>query len=232
MVSVVIHCNMHLANQTETAGWLQDGFRKHGIRAEITPDRYKNADVHVVQGPWYAFNQWLGQPNVLWLDRCFYGHPRWDISLGWLMPDGSRDFRNQDKAEGKGAVPELRPQKHTKRTAFVFGDYGRDPEDEIVLARREYDAVFFRSHPQDKRCCRLMEPALSLADIWEQADAAVGHSSTVLVEAAINGLHVHSTDPRHVVNGIEDRQDWLNRLSWCQWNHEELKNGDFWEHLN
>jgi len=232
MVSVVIHTNLGLSNQVESAGWLKEGFAQHGIDAKITGDKHKPADIHVVQGPWYAYNEWLGKENVLLLNRCFYGHPRFDISLGWLLPDGSRDFRTQGMVAGKGQLPELKPRKDSRRRAVVFGDYGRDPVDEVKLARDKYHAAFYRPHPQDKRSCKLMAPDWSLEDIWDLADGAVGHSSTVLVQAEINGLHVHSTDPNHVCNGIEDRQEWLNRLSWCQWNAEELKRGEFWEHLH
>ena len=70
-----------------------------------------------------------------------------------------------------------------------------------------------------------------LSAVWELADVAIGHSSTVLVEAAINGLHVESSDPLHVCQGIEDRAQWLVDLSWANWNFEQLKSGAFWEHL-
>jgi len=231
MVSVVIHCNMGLDNQTESAGWLRDGFKAHGINAEITGDRLKGADIHIVQGPWYAYNDWIGKPNVLFLNRCYFGHPRWDVSIGWLNPDGTRDFRNTDKTHGKGSLPDLKPLKPKRRAVVVFGDYGRDPKQEMSYARRTYDSVFYRAHPSSTERTPYLTLGGELNNVWEIADCAVGYKTTALIDAEINGLHVHSTDPQHVVHHDGDRQQWINRLSWANWNHEEIKRGYFWEHL-
>lgn len=230
---MVIHTNLNLPNQVETAGWLQEGFRRHGIDAEVTGDRYKSSTIHVVQGPWYCYDHWLGEPNVLWLDRCFYGHPRFDVSLGWLRPDGSRDFKNHGMAVPRASLPVLKKQKPTRRCAVVFADYGEDCKEKVKQARREYDSVFFRPHPADnKNDTPVMTLKGDLEAVWEIADVAIGHSSTVLVEAMINGLYVESSDPLHVCQGVTDREQWLTNLSWAQWDHEALKRGEFWEHLS
>ena len=231
MVSVVIHTNMGLATQVETSTWLQTGFSKHGIDAEITGDKHKPADVHVVSGPWYCYSEWLGKPNVIWLNRCFYGHPRYDLSLGWLRPDGSRDFRNVGMTSAKGMPPALKPRKAKRRCAVVFSDYGMDATDMIFDARQKYDSVFFRPHPAQKQETPVMTLKGSLDAVWEIADVAMGHGSTVLVEAEIAGLHVETTDPHHVARNVTNREQWLKDLSWAQWNHEEIQSGAFWSHL-
>jgi len=232
MVSVVIHTNLSLANQRETAGWLQDGFKCHGIAAEITGDKLKKADVHVVQGPWYCYQEWLGQPNVLWLNRCFWGDSRFDLSLGWLRPDGSRDFRNDTRTDGKGTLPQLKVKKDSRRACIVFADYGRDMTDAVIEARQTYQSVFFRPHPAKEQNSPVMTLRGPLEALWAIGDVAIGHSSTVLVDAEINGLHVISSDPLHVVHHDGDRESWLKRLSWANWNYLELQRGDFWEHLH
>lgn len=231
MVSVVIHTNPALENQRETARWLKAGFKQHGIRAEITPDKKKPGDVHVVQGPWYCYQEWLGKPGVLWLNRCFYGHPRFDVSLGWLRPDGSRDFKNHGMAASNGPLPSLCPWKDQRRCAVVFGDYGRDASEDVRQARWDYDSVFFRPHPAQHQETPVITLKCDLVGVWALGDVAIGHASTVLVEAMIQGLHVISSDPLHVCQGVEDRTKWLTDLSWAQWSHEQLKSGDFWEHL-
>jgi len=234
MVSVVIHSNPNLANQRETADWLQQGFKRHGIAADITADKYAAADVHVVQGPWYCYKEWMPKSathRVLWLNRCFYGHSRFDISLGWLRPDGTRDFRNDGATVGKGTLPELRPRKSAGRCAVIFADYGLDMYEAVEQAKLTYQSVFFRPHPAQEQDTRAMTLRGPLEAVWSLADVAIGHSSTVLVEAEINGLQVVSSDPTHVVHHDGDREAWLNRLSWAQWNHGELMNGDFWSHL-
>ena len=234
MARVVIHTNMGLANQRETAGWLQKGFARHGIHAEITPDRDKKADVHVIQGNWYAYRRWLGQPNVLFLNRCFYGHGRWDVSLGWLNADGTRDFRWKD--EPRREIPALAPEKPHKPTnqqcAIYMADYNENATEAVTGARNKYGRLYYRPHPADKREAPALAPDWTLDEVWQIADVALGHGSTVLVEALVNGLEVVSSDPHHVVNQDCDRETLMARLSWADWHYDEIERGEFWEHLS
>ena len=231
MVSLVAHINPGLPHQVEHGQALTYGLKKHGIDLDVTEDIHKKADIHIVSGPWYALNAWKGKPNVLWLDRCFYGDSHDFVSLGWLMPDGSRNFKNDEKTVCKGLLPELKPHKKRRRCAVVFGDYGVDPRLQLANARRKYDSVWYRPHPQDKSPAPCFPLRGSLDDVWTVADVAIGHSSTVLVDAQINGLFVESTDPRHVAHYTDDRESWLKRLSWAQWSLDEIVAGTFWEHL-
>jgi len=233
LVSLVIHTNIGLENQRVCAAALKDGFAKHGIDAEVTPSIYKQADIHLIQGPWYAYKEWLGKPNVIWLDRCFYGCSKTVLSLGWLNPDGSRNFGDCDKP-AKGELPELKPRKDYRGSCVVFGDYGRDMTAEIHLARtRHAGGLFFRPHPQDQtNPHRAMTLDCELSSVFEIADVAIGHGSTVLVDAKIAGLRVESTDWRHVINFEGDRETWLRQLSWKQWSLNEIRAGHFWEHLH
>lgn len=234
-MKVCIHTNSHLPNQVETAGWLKAGFAAHGIDAEITADKTKDADVQVVQGNWYCLDYWQPRSDksrVLYLSRCFFGSPRFDVSMGWLRPDGSRDFVNDSVADPKGTLPRVKRVKEGRRSAIVFYDYGKDHSEQVQDARLRFDSVFCRPHPAQNR----ETPAMNIRDLdacWALGDVALGHASTVLVDAVINGLHVESTDPRHVIHKLNgDRERWLAWLSWAQWNYTELVAGDFWSHLN
>ncbi len=232
MVRVVIHSNPHLSNQIESSGWLKQGFDRHGLDCEITAEIQKIADIHIVQGPHYAFDAWLGQSNVIWLDRCFYGHHRFDLSIGWLNPDGSRDFKNKNMNFGKGELPELKPRKDKRDCVIVFGDYGMNPKALIEYSRIHFGRTYYKPHPAESgQVSPVLAPKWTLGQCWEIANVAVGHSSTVLVEAELNGLHVYTTDPHHVCQDITDREQWLIDLSWAQWGYTEIVNGDFWEHL-
>jgi len=228
---VVIHTNTGLANQRETAGWLKQGFERHGLTVQITADKYAPGDLHVVQGPHYCYQEWLGKPNVLWLNRGFYGDARFDLSIGWLNRDGSRDFRNADKTEPNGTLPPMKAQKTRRETCIVFTDYGQRPESLMDYAAQHFSPwqTVHRPHPAEYPE-RSFAP---LAGVWPHRDVAIGHASTVLVEAVLNGLHAIALDPRHVCNDMEeDRESWLIRLSWAMWNHTEIINGNFWSHLN
>jgi hypothetical protein len=77
-----------------------------------------------------------------------------------------------------------------------------------------------------------MQSIYPLADMWQRCDVAIGGTSTILVEAVINGLHIKQCDPLHVCHEMGDRAQWLTDLSWAQWNYETgIITGDFWEHL-
>jgi hypothetical protein len=207
---------------------LKEGFACHGVDAEITADKHRAGGIHVVQGPHYAFAEWLGKENVIWLDRCLYGDSRFDLSIGWLQPDGSRWFKNEGKTEANGTLPELKPLKTDQKGAVIFADYGKMVQAKhwTVDAREDHFPVYMRPHPAE------MQSFYSLDDMWERCGVAIGGQSTVLVQAAINGLHVVSHDPLHVCQDIgADREAWLTRLSWCQWHYTEIQNGAFWEHL-
>ena len=228
---VVIHTNTGLHNQVETAGWIKRGLDYRGIDCMITADKTAPGDIHIIQGPHYCYSEWVGKPDVLWLNRTFYGDSRFSISLGWLNADGSRDFYNKNMPEPKGVLPELKEKKNSEHTAVVFADYGRDMLSLVIYASHNWPQAYFRPHPAQHTTTELETLTGDLAAVWEKADIAVGHSSTVLVEAELNGLHVYSSDPHHVCQGITDRRQWLTDLSWAQWSHTELINGDWIEHL-
>lgn len=232
---VVIHTNLSLENQPRNAAWLAEGFAARGIEAEITADRKKAADIHIVQGPHYCLECWqprASEARVLLLDRCFYWDAKDNVSLGWLNPDGSRDFRHKGKHGPKGKAPVIAPLKTYRGSCVVFGDYGRPGQKDINEARKVHPRVYWRPHPADRQPVKALILNGDLAGVWALCDTAIGHSSTVLVDAVLNGLHTTSTDPRHVIAGVEhDRERWAAQLTWCQWNCEELKRGDFVEHL-
>ena len=233
-MNAVIHTNAALLHQMDFAQAFQDGLSAHGIDATVTTERDMEGDLHIVLGPWYALEQWKHE-RILYLDRCFYGDARWSASIGWRNPDGSRDFMNTGMAAPKGDLPELKPRKTERGAAFVFGDYGADPNPAIELARSQFPRVYFRPHPQDQvqgRKAKALQMNCSLDQVWNWAVGAVGGTSTVLVEAELNGMQVHSTDPNHVVhyNGA-GREQWLVDLSWAQWAIDEVASGAFWEHL-
>jgi len=234
MVSVVVHCNPGLQNQIDCADALRSGFAAAEMPVEVVYDRrpQKANEITVIQGPWWAYNEFIGKPNVLWLDRTFYGCAVNNVSLGWLNENGSRDFGDCDKP-AKGELPALHPAKEKTRSVIVFGDYGRDPAQEMSYARRTYDSVFYRAHPASNGRTPYLTLGGELETVFAIGDCAVGYKTTALIDAAIHGLHTHSTNPWHVVQEIETlgREKWLAELSWKQWSLDELRAGTFVDHL-
>jgi len=226
VVSILMHFNPHLAHQVRHA----EAFKAAGV--EVTPSPQGDADIHIVSGPYFALPTWRDHPNVILIDRAFYGDPEY-ISLGWLNPDGSRTFATGDAPRYK---PELKPWKRWEIgecRCLVLPDYRQDATDMVNLAKDRFDHVTIRRHPAESGIKSGEQPAVSLASEIETHHVAIGHSSTALFEAVVAGLPVICTDPLNVVAEVAqtdmekvvrrpDRADWLHRVSYMQWNHEEF----------
>lgn len=230
---VLMHYNSRLAHQVRHA----EAFKAAGV--EVTPSPEGEADIHIVSGPYFALPRWREHPNVILLDRAFYGDPEY-ISLGWLNPDGSRQFALGDAARFK---PELRPWKtwnFGECRALVLPDYEQDSAELEAICENRFDHVTVRRHPAEKGLKSGEQPEVSLASQLADHDVAIGHSSTALFEAVVAGLPTICLDPKNVVAEVAqtdpeklllrpDRQAWLHRVSWMQWNHDEF--GEALEHL-
>lgn len=236
MVRVAVHTNGALKNQTDFGDALQQGFLRHGLdtRQVFTPYDSAPADIRVTQGPHFAMRRWLSHPRHLHLDRAFYGpDSRYTVTLGWLQPDGSREFRVRDVTGPKGPPPQRRPRKEAGRSVCVFADYDTAPEvlrGTVAALRQVYDGVYYRSHPARPLTAAAIELCCPLEGVWALCDTAIGWRSTVLVEASLQGLDTHSCWPGHPVRW-QEHDNYLDRLSWTQWSLAEVAAGDFWEHL-
>jgi len=217
-VSVAIHANPQLAHQIEFAEYFQSGFIAHDTDATITSDPQLAADVHVVIGPHYALKQRAPGDRTVYVDRCFWGHHREFVTIGWLRPDGSRHvLGNMDDSRPK---PDLAPMK-TGDNAIYLCDYGVAPEANLVKRRN----AEVRLHPADTNTKEPLDAALDRNDI------AIGGMSSALVTAVISGLNSICVDPRSVCFKIEDREQWLNDISWMNWSGSEIKTGEALEYL-
>jgi hypothetical protein len=101
--------------------------------------------------------------------------------------------------------------KNGNRRVYLC-DYKAEPEG-------RYDTV--RYHPADRSSTE------SLADILNTHDIATGKRTTALVDAAIAGLRVETTDPHSPVYGLVDRGQWIMDLAWHNWSLDEIGKGVF-----
>jgi hypothetical protein len=215
--SVVMHYNPRLRHQVEHA----QAFAVAGIRT--TTDPRAPADVHIVSGPHYALPYWRNHSQVIWLDRAYWGDPKY-VSLGALEPDGSRVFLSP---QGERQKPELQPWGEAEDSALVLLDYNQDIK-LAKLAKRHFRNVCIRRHPVNE------VPIMPLRDQIAMYDVAVGTSSTALVDAVIAGKPVicyQTTSPVAPVasefGNIKRprREAWLDMLSWRQFTLEEIAAG-------
>ena len=203
--STVIHCNRGLAHQVDMARCLRDGLSAKGMNAKVSYSADTSADIHVVMGPWFAFKQWR-LDNTLMIDRAYWGDPDC-VSIHWLK-DGEKVFL-RDMPHRKH--PKLKKPKEGSRRLYLC-DFRQKPEG-------DYDTV--RYHPAEVKGQESLEDALRAHDI------AMGRRSTALVDAAIHGLLVETSDPHSPVYGITDRRQWVRDLAWHNWSKAEISSGVF-----
>ena len=84
-----------------------------------------------------------------------------------------------------------------------------------------------------------------LEEDFKDAYCVVSFSSGSAVDAVLTGVPNIALDPgnmawlvsKHSLDNIEyeryisDRKEWMQKISHCQWNVEELKNGECWKHI-
>jgi len=175
---------------------------------------------------------WIGQPDIILLDRCYYGDTNQVARLGWLRPDGAQTF-----ATGYSRpVPGIKNWRNGGNRALVLADFGQDASNIVAEARGYYSEVRLRLHPSNHK------PHESLGDSVSWADAVIGTAGTALIQGILEGVPTTCLDPRHIARPVSshvigevwmpDRTDWLRDLAYAQWSHDEMKSGEAWEALN
>jgi len=114
--------------------------------------------------------------------------------------------------------------------------------------------IVVRPHPGDKKSRNYLKinhknvrisNSPSITDDLRNAWATVVYNSSPAVASAVEGVPVFLTDPQpqhsqafsiantnlsNIGNPLmPDRQDWIERLSMCHWNFDELKSGEAWQ---
>lgn len=231
-MKVVIHTNQSLAHQVDWGEALEAGLRRHRIQPLNTGSPTEPGDVHIVQGPHFALQVWRHHPAVIWLDRCFYADPYSWVSLGWLRPDGGRDFpaaRRSDRWEAhEDQIVRLQPWKEGGDTV-VFGDFASQAP-ALLSAIREHGAAAYRPHPSAPGwpACPVPELRETLQKTLSRAALVVGWGSTALPAAVLAGVRVRCLDPRNVAAlAGEARLPWCHWLAYTQWHRDEVARGDW-----
>lgn len=127
-----------------------------------------------------------------------------------------------------------------------------------VATLRKYTdrPIVVRGHPGDKNARRYLSQKNvqwtvskndKIVDDFKNAWATITYNSSPGVASAIEGIPVFVTDPNSqisqasevantILSDIEnprvfERQAWVEKLSMCHWNFEELSNGNAWKHI-
>ena len=128
--------------------------------------------------------------------------------------------------------------------------------DQTIIKIRKFSdrPIVVRAHPGDKKVNSYLKINFKKVSVSNQASllndlsnawATVVYNSSPSVASAIEGIPVFLTDPypeysqsKDIANfnldNIEnpeliDRQLWIERISMCHWNFEELRSGEAWQ---
>ena len=229
-------CHPHSPNQLE----ISKAFKACGF--EVTTDLHKPADIHVISGPNYAYEAYVGKPNVLMVNRAWWGDGDKDkkVSLGWLQANGTRKFATGDAPRPK---PKMQPWKTREDSCIVLPDYSPNMKmngKSIDGVRQDAEARFgkatVRLHPAGDRVKRP-----TLRDAISKHDVAIGGMGTSVFEAIILGVPVICA-PLNVCAAVAvtdmtaplvrpDRTQWLHDLSYAQFSLAEIADGTAWDLL-
>jgi hypothetical protein len=232
MINTLFHCCPKSPNQIEIAA----AFKACGFN--ITTGRNEAADIHVIAGPNWAHETYIGQPNVLMVDRAWWGDgdkgQNKKVSIGWLQANGTRKYATGDAPRPK---PELEPWKTREDSCLVLPDLtkdntimGRPIEDVSREAAARFTTASVRLHPRMDR--KLKQ---TLTDAIRQHDVVVGWVGTAVFDAIILGVPV-ICHPQNVCAPVAvtdmttplfrgDRTQWLHDMSYRQFSLNEIRSG-------
>lgn len=229
----VVHANPSLRNQTLYAEHLKQGFERLDRKCILTTNRNYDGDIHVCIGPHYALRDCIGKPTI-YIDRCLWGDDLDFVTIGWLNSKGYMLYPvGQDDSRPKPSVNNWIVPRETLNILYCF-DYGPYPLETFQPLAKQYN-VTARPHPATKKD----QPPL--LKHMEGKDVVIGHRTSALVTAAINGYPVVCFDEGNAVSPVAardilnlvypDRTQWLNNLSYAQWSGAEIKTGAALEYV-
>lgn len=215
-MKAAFHANPYLKHQVEHAEFFREGLRLHNIALKVTADITVDADVHIISGPHYAKDYWLGRnhPAVIEIDRAYY-HQQYTgrfksmdwMSVGIMTGQHSRVFY-----EGEGREPPEIESLPLGDKSIYLCDYNTGPLIHTDIIRR---------HPLVEK------PSQTLREQLMLCNQAAGFQTTALVTAALMGLDINCLNPGHILN----QPNWLNLLPYTDWHYSEIESGEAWQHL-
>lgn len=241
-------------------GRVGEGLARHGVAVKwITPKGPCDGDFVACWG-WRQAGTWIDRaPAVLVLECGYLGErtTEW-ISLGWNGLNGRADFCNADVPSDRATrwARLLKPCRDFGPGPIVVmgqvaGDQAWGNENAQGWYRRTYAAltqetdrtVLFRPHPLGRPLEGYAQATGSLDEALSMAAGVVTFNSNSGVDAVLAGVPTIAMDAGSMVHGLvpdrppfvrideAQRQRWLERISYCQWNVNEISDGMAWDHI-
>lgn len=260
-MNVVIYRNPARREQHGWLDALSAGFARHGLSAETVDHRQPlDCDLAVFWAHKHDAvieHQRARGCDYLVIERGYLGDRmrKW-CSLGFNGLNGRADFVNRDVPADRGKQWRhlLKPFRFGSQTLVM----GQVPGDRAVdgldvaswadsaadeAAKRVSKPVRVRPHPVCAIRTRTAQTSGSLADDLASAHWVITYNSNSGVDAALEGVPVVTMDRgsmawdvaaheiEYRVASDSARQRWLDRLAYCQWTQQEIRNGCAWDHL-
>ena len=228
----LMHYNPNLSHQVDHA----HAFQSSGF--DITSSAFGDSHTHVISGPYFAYDQWVGHPRVLMIDRAWYGDPH-NVALAWLNPDGTKRYASGTQPR---PGPSYLPWKTREQSALILAGYQEDVTDLADRVRKRFPYVRVRKHPAERRAMP-HDSVFSLTSELALSDVCVGGNTTALFESIRMGVPVICTDPRNecmpvCVPNLDDElyrgdiSEWMHGMMYKQFSLHEIETGEAWEILN
>ena len=241
--------------------WLKafaDGLKKHNVKCS---DGDGPADLVVIwshKEREIIERQRVIKKDYLVLEMPYLGNRKEWVSAGFNGLNGRADFQNHDVVNDRFEshfLNYLQPWKDQDGYVLVMGQVPGDEALKNVNFPQWVTAVInyyenagyevkFRPHPQARHLNLAVEKSIDgdFYDALTGARQCVTYNSSAGVLSVLNGVPTIAVDKgsiARVVTGdqltdekyMPARKEWCAMLAYTQWNLEELKNGECWEHL-
>jgi hypothetical protein len=198
---------------------------------------------------------------LITVGRCFFGSRFDMVAIGWDGFNGAADFCLEDampsdrwEKHGDDLTQRI---GNPNGYVLVCGEFR--PMDQWYSTLREILAgedVRFRSHPFIRNSVSGWQAAPhagqdDLASLFPDVRVVITYDSIAGCDAVLAGVPTvawadtsmardvsfHSwsafrkCEDLAQIEGRFDVESWAHRLAYCQWSHDEITSGEFWEHL-
>jgi hypothetical protein len=256
MKALIIPCRYPL-KKGEWAKAMMAGIKKSKDTCEVYHAYRPNYDIYLMWGikrRWFAHAK---NDQRIIIERGYLGERlKENFMVGLNSLNGMADFKTDNVPDDRWQQwkPMIKEWKTDGEYALIIGQvpadsalFGLPLHNWLVRtfekAQQKYDRVYFRPHPSDPNPPKLpLCPYDDLDEALDRAKVVITYTSNVGVLAAMNGTPVVAHHPCSMVYNIAshsideplirpDREEWGCKISYSQWNIDEIADGMAWRHL-
>ena len=259
-MKITVHANA-VQWQREYLPRFVDGFTAHGHRVHHVMEDDADPDaINVIfaNNSWKKTEAQCIRRGIplITVGRCFFGDRFKMVAIGWDGFNAAADFclddeMPSDRWDKHGFIIPLHGG-NPDGYVLVCGEFRE--MDQWYHTMREILAgedVRFRAHPfkngQTVPGWQNARPVGqdSITDLFPDTRAVITYDSIAGCDAVLNGVPSIAWGENSMARDVSFHSwrsflaqkgefyilQWAKRLSYCQWSHDEIRSGEFWEHL-